>query len=358
MVDNNHVGHALLFNGPEGNAKLQLALAFAQYLNCDDRHDGDSCGVCPSCTQFAKLAHPDLHFIFPVGTSKLKKTKDTVSDDFIEEWREFIFDNYALGTLNNWYNCIKIDSGIINALDCNGIIKTLSYTSYQSKYKIMVIWMVEKLFYAAAPKILKILEEPSENTLFLLITENRAAILDTIISRTQSINIPEFTNDDIKNILIKRNGLSEQEAIKIAAVADGNAATALSCVLMPEARMTAFDDFISWMRVCIRSNMNEILPHAEQISKRGREGCTFFLKSALSLLQQALFLNETGQFIMPMPENQTETFTKFSRFVNKTNIINYNTAIDKSIKNIERNGYIPLIMTNLTIALCRIIKQK
>ncbi|MDD4141788.1 MAG: hypothetical protein PHR20_03205 [Bacteroidales bacterium] len=359
MADDKRISHALLFNGPEGSAKLQLAIAFVRYLNCKNKSNGDSCGVCPSCLQINKLAHPDLHFIYPIGNSKLKKIKDPVSSDFIEEWRSFVDKTSGLGTLNDWLNELKIESGqgIINALDCSNIVKTLSYTSYESKYKIMIIWMAENIFYAAAPKILKVLEEPPENTLFILITDNRNAILDTILSRTQTINIPEFTNDDIKNILINKYAISTDEARKVAEMSDGNASIAMNYVLMPEVRALAFEEFMQWMRVCMKANMNELLPYVDEVSKKGREGIIFFLKSSMALLRQALYMNVTGKMIIPMPDNQTETFAKFARFVTINNIDKFDYYIEKAISNIGRNGYVNLVMVNLTINLCRVIKS-
>ena len=181
-VKEGRIPHAQLFFGPEGSGNLPLAFAYAQYLNCKNRQPEDSCGLCPSCIQFQKLAHPDLHFIYPVATTTTIKEKPK-SLDFIAQWREFLLSNNCYVSLNDWYETIEIEKkqGIINKDDCNEIVRLLGYKSYESEYKVMVIWMVEKLFHAAAPKILKILEEPPDKTVFLLITENTDLILSTII---------------------------------------------------------------------------------------------------------------------------------------------------------------------------------
>ncbi|MDL2238844.1 hypothetical protein LJC69_01220 [Bacteroidales bacterium OttesenSCG-928-K22] len=359
MIEDKRISHALLFNGPEGSAKLQLALAFATYLNCENRSNGDACGKCYSCRQISKLSHPDLHFIFPIGNSKLKKLKEPMSADFMEEWREFVAETHAFGTLYDWTNAIRIDSGqaIINTNDCNGIIKTLSYTAYESKYKIMIIWMAENLFHAAAPKILKILEEPPDNTLFILITENKDAILDTIISRLQTVNIPEFTNEDIKNILVNNYDVDINEAYKISESCDGNAALAINSALSSGDPLMSFDLFIRWMRICLKPNMMEIIPFAEELAKNGRESNIMFLKNALAYLRQALFYNETGAFLVPINDEYELTFTKFSKFVRHDNIAIFDNNIENAINNVKRNGNLPLIMLNLTVSLCRAFKQ-
>ena len=215
------VSHAQLFFGPEDSAKLPLAIAYAQFINCTDKQGTglkeftnddlrilnslasgiDSCGVCPSCVKYQKLVHPDLHFIYPVATTK-RVIKKPQSKHFIEEWRAFLLENNFESGLQNWYEAIGIENkqGIINADDCNEIITTLSYKSYESDYKVMIIWMVEKLFYSAAPKILKILEEPPEKTLFILISEEPDQIIKTILSRTLMVKIPKSTaSRNIKN---------------------------------------------------------------------------------------------------------------------------------------------------------------
>lgn len=172
-VKENRVSHAQLFIGANGSGKLALAIAYAQYVNCKSRSETDSCGICPSCIKYEKLIHPDLHFIYPIAATK--EVKKPRSADFIESWRSLLIENNYYISLNEWFEKIGIENkqGIINAEDCNSIIKTLGYKSYEAEYKVMIIWMAEKLFHAAAPKILKILEEPPEKTLFILITEIR-----------------------------------------------------------------------------------------------------------------------------------------------------------------------------------------
>lgn len=361
-VDSNRLGHAILFAGQEGDAKLQLAIALSAYLNCSSRHDGDACGECPSCKQIKRLAHPELHFVFPFSASLKKKSssKDVSSNDFLDDWRNFVIRTNGMGSLSDWYREIGLASGqgIISANDCNNVIKELSYTSYESKYKVVIIWMVEKLFYAAAPKLLKILEEPPQDSLFILITENKDAILDTILSRSQTLNIPEFTREDVKEILVKKYQVDELEASKIADMSNGNAAMALSIANEPNYTANLFDEFIQWMRICLQADMLKILPFVDSFSKNSKEYILFFLRSSLSLLQQALFFNQTKVVKASIADNQKETFAKFAKFVTVDNINIFNESINKTIYAIERNGNMALLLTNLTIGLCRAFKIK
>jgi len=196
-VKNNRVSHAQLFLGQAGIGKLGLAIAYAQYINCTNKQEDDSCGVCPSCVKYEKLIHPDLHFIFPTATTeRVEKPK---SKDFVSEWRELILDRNGYISIADWYGKIGIERkrAIINARDCNDIIQTLSYKSFEAEYKVMIIWMVEKLFHSAAPKLLKILEEPPDKTLFILVAENQESMLKTILSRTQLIKVPFLQDDDL-----------------------------------------------------------------------------------------------------------------------------------------------------------------
>jgi len=201
-VKESRVSHAQLFLGPEGSGKLALAVAYAQYINCTNKQGDDSCGECPSCVKYQKFIHPDLHFIYP--TAKIKNIDKPMSKDFIKQWRELLSETNSYINLPDWYSKIGIErkQAIINARDCNEIIKTLTYKSYESEYKVMIIWMVEKLFHSAAPKILKVLEEPPDKTLFLLVSENQDLIINTILSRTQLIKIGRLDDNNLSKALI------------------------------------------------------------------------------------------------------------------------------------------------------------
>lgn len=252
-VKNNRVAHAQLFYGGEGVGKLPLAIAYAQFINCKDENkfiNGDSCGTCPSCNKYNKLIHPDLHFVFPIAGGD--ESKKPISSNFLTEWRELLLQNDGYITLNDWYQKIEIErkQAVINVSECNQIIQTLNYTSYESDYKVMIIWMVEKLYYVAAPKLLKILEEPPDKTLFLLIAEHTEQIINTIMSRLLPVKIPRIDDDAITEAIKKRFNVDDPIANQVAQQANGSFTEAVSLLDQSEDRKANFDRFKDWMRMC------------------------------------------------------------------------------------------------------------
>ena len=328
------VSHAQLFFGPDDSYKLALAIAYAQFINCTGRtikddifpedkssSDEDSCGTCPSCVKYGKLVHPDLHFIFPVSTTK-KVSKSPQSKLFLPEWRGFLLENNFRAGLQSWYEAIGIENkqGIINKDDCNEIITTLSYKSYESDYKVMIIWMVEKLFYSAAPKILKILEEPPEKTLFILISEEPDQIIKTILSRTLMVKIPKSD--------IPHPGTTEDESVHFLA-------------------------FREWMRNCYAGKIIELINFSAEISKTGREKQKSFLIYALKtigLCASVNYMNKTPGGL----EGEELTFVlKFSPQIPSGKLIEFNTLLNDAIYHIERNAHAATLFLDLSMKIVR-----
>lgn len=226
-VKENRISHAQLFVGAEGCGSLALALAYAQYVSCENKQQEDSCGSCTSCTKYQKLIHPDLHFVYPVATTK-SVTKDPVSDDFIKEWRECILSNPYLG-LARWYEAIGVENkqGIINKFESAEIVRKLNLKTFEADYKVMIIWLPEKMNHVAANKLLKMLEEPPEKTLFLLVAENTSLMLQTILSRCQLIKVPKIDSDSMLKALVAKHNISEPTANSISKIANGNFLVAL-----------------------------------------------------------------------------------------------------------------------------------
>ena len=220
-VKEERVSHAQLFAGPEGCGSMALALAYARYISCENRTDNDSCGTCKSCVKYEKLIHPDLHFVFPV--IKGKKATDPVSDNYLEEWREFVKKSPYF-TLNNWMDSIEVGNaqGMIFASEASEIIKKLSLKTFESDFKIMIIWLPEKMHQATANKLLKMIEEPPEKTLFLLVSEEPDKVIPTILSRCQLVKIPSFNSNDIEKYLIDRFKIASDKASDISRVSNGN----------------------------------------------------------------------------------------------------------------------------------------
>jgi len=228
-VKENRISHAQLFLGKEGFGTLALAIAYAQYICCENKLANDSCGVCSSCIKYQKLVHPDLHFVFPVATNAVVKKKP-ISNHFLPQWRASLLNDYYL-SYKSWQE--KIETGnkqlLITKDESIDILKKLNLKTYESAYKIMIIWYPEKFNIASANKLLKILEEPPEKTLFILVAQETEKIINTILSRTQLIKINQINAVALQQAIIKKYQLTEDEALSIAKLADGN-----SRILKPE----------------------------------------------------------------------------------------------------------------------------
>lgn len=357
-VKDNRVSHAQLFFGPEGCGKLALAIAYSQYINCKNRSDNDSCGVCPSCIKYQKLIHPDLHFVYPVAP--LKNLKKPLSRDFIEKWRYITISNNYFLNLNEWYKEIGIETkqGIINKDDCNNIIKTLNYMSYEAEYKVMIIWMVEKLFHSAAPKLLKILEEPPDKTLFILISENQERIINTIISRTQIIKIPKIANKVLIESLKYNTDYSESEIIRVVKIADGNYKAVLRFLEQSEEEQYNFITFRNWMRLCFSNDIIETNEFVKDISRIGRERQKSFFSYSLRIIRECLMLNYSSSYQLHF-EGEEETFVrKFSPFVNNISGPVLSEEFNKALFHIERNANPSILFFDLSLKIIKLLKRK
>src|SRR5512140_168709 len=243
-VNLERVSHAQLVTGPEGCGSLALALAYAQFISCENRLPADSCGKCKSCVKYEKLIHPDLHFVFPVV--KDKKTNEPVSDNYIEQWREFVIKSPYFG-VNKWLDYIEAGNaqGLIFASEASEIIKKLSLKTFESDFKLMIIWLPEKMHLATANKLLKMIEEPPGNTLFLLVSDEPDKVIPTILSRCQLVKIPKFRNSDIKNFLIRKLSMPDEKAADLSEVSNGNITRAIELCENENASLVNLDRFKS-----------------------------------------------------------------------------------------------------------------
>jgi DNA polymerase III subunit delta' len=370
-VLDNRVSHAQLFLGPEGSGKLALALAYAQYINCRHRTAEDSCGECPSCKKYSKLIHPDLHFIYPINKTKELDDKNITSKDFVIPWREFLQQNNYYVTLPDWYEKIGIEKkqGMINAEEADGINRSLAYKAYEAEYKVMIIWMVEKMNAVSANKLLKNLEEPSAKTLFILISENQEQIIATILSRTQLIKFPKLTDTDIQLGLEKDQGIERAEAIKIARIADGNYTVALmlagktgSGSISLEAERERFVIFREWMRRCftIANNLKdydklqEIMPSL--IGDGSREKQKEFLSYGLHMFRVCLQYNVGNHHLVKLDGEELAFVKNFSAFIHPQNIEKFDEEFNLAIFHIERNANAQIVLTDLSHLIARILK--
>ncbi len=385
MVQHNRLSHALLFLGKEGGGALQLALAFAQFIVCENTNgkksktataetslfgEGpepavsnspsgdvgtkDSCGTCPACKKATDLIHPDIHFSYPVITRK--PGEKPISTDFIKEWREFIVTN-PYGNVYDWLQFIGAENkqGNITAHECNDIIRKLNLKSFESEYKILIMWMPEFLG-KEGNKLLKLIEEPPPNTLFILVAENEDLILPTIISRTQLVKIPLLTNLEVEAALEMSAGVKIEKAQQIAALAEGNYREALQLL------QHADDDWEvmlrEWLNAIIRTGPVAQVKWIDETAKLGREKQKQFLRYFIHLLEEAVRL----KVIDSTNNGQPTTVNDFANRLNKLCNLGQQEAIinelDKASYYIERNANAKMLFHALSIRLYHIINNK
>lgn len=359
-VKENRVAHAQLFLGQEGTGKLALAIAYAQYINCTDKRDNDSCGVCPSCRKFNSLAHPDLHFIFPTTTNKNVK-KDPESDLFAAEWREYLEKCDAYADLSSWYNTLDVENkqGAINVRDASTIMRKLNLKAYEAEYKIAVIWMAEKLNIQAANKLLKLLEEPPEKTLFILISENQEELLTTVRSRTVLLKIPKLTSDEVQNALVNKYSCDYNIARNAATLANGNWILAKNYVNDQEEEKLYFQSFQKWMRYCFRFSASELIDFiANDIKPLGREKQKEFLAYGLNFFHNALLMNNGLRDNVLLPDDEKAFLNNFAPFISNNNIDMITELFEESMNQIERNGNASLIFLDDSFKIFNCFKMK
>ena len=358
-VRENHVPHAQLFLGPAGCGKLPLALAYAQYILCPNRTETDSCGTCPTCQKVQKLVHPDLHFVVPTNTTKTVKSNPE-SDLFMEEWREFVQKNEGYIDESGWYGFLDIENkqGYMSVRDAASLLRKLSMKSYEGEYKIAILWMAEKMRTDTANKLLKLLEEPPEKTVFLLIAEDAEELLATIKSRTALVKIPALDTDSIETALQQRYGCDPQQARDAAMISEGNWLTACQSFKDFEDHKFFFATFQQWMRLCFRAAYPEIIDFSANIKTIGREKQKELLDYGLRIIRNSLLFNNNLAEIVMLPEDEKTFNSKFAPFVNPANLAQIAEVFDEAIRHIERNGNAQLVFTDMSFQIVRLLKMK
>lgn len=359
-VKENRVAHAQLFLGQKGTGKLALAVAYAQYINCANKGENDSCGECPSCKKYNALAHPDLHFIFPNTTNKNVK-KDPESDLFIADWREYLEKCECYADLSSWYNALDVENkqGSINVRDAATIMRKLNLKAYEAEYKVAIIWMAEKLNIQAANKLLKLLEEPSDKTLFILISENQDEILTTILSRTVLMKIPKLTLEEVQNALVEKFSCDINVARNAAVLANGNWILAQRFVDDYEDEKLYFQCFQKWMRYCFKFSASELIDFiANDIKSLGREKQKEFLAYGLNFFHNAMMMNNGLRDNVMLPDDEKAFLNNFAPFISNNNIDMISELFEESINQIERNGNASIIFMDNSFKIFNYFKMK
>jgi len=357
-VQENRVSHAQLFLGSEGNGALPLALAYTQYILCKTRRAGEACGMCASCIKNSKLVHPDVHFVYPIAIKKGDVEKST---DVAAEWREAFLENPYLN-LSDWFSHLDAENKqpIIGVEESAEILRKLSLTTYEGEFKIMIIWMPEKMHASAANKLLKILEEPPDKTLFILVSENEEALLRTIYSRTQLIKINRIPDEEIKKALVEKKGLTTTDAAKIAYLADGNYNTALKLIRDGQEENLHLNKFRDWMRLCFKVDVVSILSWVEEIAnaKVGRENQKAFLLYGMNLIRECLVGMYGDKKLLRVDGEELDFVQKLSTRLDGNLCRQLSDELNEAIIHVERNGSGKLIFTDLSLKCMRIVKQK
>ena len=368
IVKNQRVSHAQLFLGQEGTHALGLALAYAQYINCRNRTETDSCGECPSCVKYSNLAHPDLHFFFP-NTATKTVSKDNESSCFYNEWREIFKASNGLFSLEDWLAKLGVENkqAIINKLDVERILEKQNTKAYEADYKVFIIWFPEKIFHSMAHKLLKSLEEPDGKTLFLLVSENQEHILPTILSRLQLVKIPKFNTQQFVEIVSQKMACDKNKAIEIANLTDNNLVDAFNEQRYETEIKEYYTLFVGMMRAAYRIcyftayPAKVVFPETMDLIKKmeglGRERQKSFLQYALVLVRKCILMNAGGTQLVQSSEEEAAWLTNFHPYINNRNGEKVMEVINEAIKDIGMNAHAGILFTDLVLLLGQLIQM-
>lgn len=346
MVNTHRVPHALLFSGKDGCGHLLAAITFAQFLYCKSKNGSEPCGTCASCNKVSKLIHPDLHFVFPIIKSKHVKT----SNDLLPEFREAFSNNNYL-TLNDWVSELNAENkqAIIPVEESADILKKLSYTSFEGSYKVMIIWQADKMNIEAANKLLKVLEEPSEDTIFILIVNDVEKLMATIISRVQHIPFYSVNEKEIARVLVAEYEVQESAAQQAAFLSEGNFRDALAALHKDDDELSFLTHFQNFMRLALKFDSDKALAWVEENAGRDREKQKQFITYSLAVFRDALMYNFGERSLVRLSGNERQFLEKFAPFINQKN---YQLLIEEFNSNyyyIERNANPRILFMDLLL---------
>ncbi len=352
------VPHTQLFIGPEGSGSLPLVLAFAQYMNCENRSEKDSCGQCSSCKKYEKFAHPDLHFVFP--TNKPEGSQEEPSSTvFIKQWIEYLQKVQGYALQNDWYAYLNIGKkrGTIYARDANNFIRSLGLRSYESRFKIAVIWMAERMDASPANKLLKTLEEPPENTIIFLIAERYELLLPTVRSRAQLVKVPKIKEDAIKKALLEKVGAENitSDINSIVKNANGSWNKALQLATEEDYAEENFNELREWLLLCYRHDYPKIFEFVQKIAVKGREKQKSFLQFALDVISKSLNINYGNQQLIAGTNEEVTFLNKFAPFINEKNRNEFYEAFNEAIYQIDRNVHAGILFGDLSLTVVSLL---
>ncbi|WP_394759826.1 ATP-binding protein [Flavobacterium sp.] len=358
------IPHAQLFIGPEGSGVLLAAIAYSQYILCNNNNCENSGGLDSCNLKFEHFSHPDLHFVYPTVTTEEVKAKPK-SVDFLTDWRKFLTEK-PYGSIFDWYTILDVKNkqGLIRVEDASEMLRSLSLKAYEGGYKIMIVWMADKMNIDASNKLLKLLEEPTDKTVLILIAENEEDIIQTIRSRCQVLHFSALSENAIAKSLITNENIEPKKAQKIAHKSQGNYNKALQFCHEINDDLSFEEWFVTWVRAAFRAKGNaeaiqDLILWSEQIAGLGRETQKKFLHFCIEMFRQALLLNyETEKLVYLETAVEKFSLEKFAPFVNGNNINDIFKELSDAIYHIERNGNAKIVLTDLSIKLTRLIHKK
>lgn len=352
-VRNQHVAHAQLFMGPEGSANMALALAYATYLNCEDRQPQDACGSCASCSKMNKLVHPDMNFVMPVTKAN---SKEALSQHFLADWREFLLGN-PFQTLNDWMQFIGAENkqGNISKDESRQLIRFASLKAFEAEFKVILLWLPELMHPAAANALLKLLEEPPAKTIFLLVANSAEKMLATILSRTQKVQVRAFSDEEVVGYLQEKMQVPEASAHQLANLAEGNLQAAMK--LSREMTSDYFSFFVQWMRNCYSYKFGEVVAMSDEFQKLGRENQKAFLHYSLNNLRRVM-LYGVDQLLVPfIPPAELDFVSKFSKLIHPANVSRLSEELSQAHYHIERNANPKIVFVDSSVRIAQHLKS-
>ena len=358
-VDENCLAHALLITGPRGNGKLAIAIALANYMLCGNR-SADVCGLCPACVKLDKFIHSDLHFVFPVKKKKGSSSDSApISDDYITEWRELLAKGAYFG-YDDWLQKLDVENQqpMIYERESSEILHKLSMQSREGGWKIVIIWLPEKMKEACSNKLLKVIEEPPKDTLFLLVSEEPEKIIPTILSRTQRIEVPRISREDMEKGLSARYGLTFEDAALIAQQSGGDWEKAEELLSLSDEKAQYLELFMQLMRVAYARNIRDMKAWSEQVAALGRERQKRLLDYCQRMIRENFIMNFKYDEMLYMSQAERNFSVRFSPFVNENNIFGIVEELSEAQRHIEQNVNAKMVFFDMSLRMIVWIKNR
>lgn len=348
------ISHAQLFHGPEGCGNFALALAFARFLMCPERSATDSCGMCPTCKKITSLQFADLHFSFPYFNRK--SGKQSVSTEFTDEWRSMVGE-FGYFDFAHWRNQVNAENKqlMIGVREAEEIVHKVSLKSYEGGLKVLILWLPEFMNISCANKLLKTIEEPPDNTVFLLVSHAPEQIISTILSRTQMTKVPALSDEEIHGAVLSRLGVTKADvAEEITTMSEGNYFKAYALARLGQENLLS-KTFVDWMRNCYTCKVQDLVAFSDGQHTSGRESVKTFLEYALHMVRQCTVLNYAGESVARLTSEERAFAQKFAPFINERNVMDITEQLELAHRDVGRNSYTKLVMLDLSMRMYKFL---